>query len=120
MAKVIDRNSITQDMYREILDVETHHDHVIIEDDHGTLRWEETPRVRKFIDTYSLNDIIRTLYMLGYDKNSEVYRKLYRDMGYSLYGYWEIFYWEANNDEASEYVPKKEIPFDELNELLKK
>lgn len=33
-------------------------------------------------------------------KNSEVYRKLYRDMGYSLYGYWEI-----NNEDAGEYIP---------------
>ena len=52
-----------------------------------------------------INDLIPLLDSLGYDKNSEVYRKLYRDMGYSLFGYWEVFYWVANNSEADKYVP---------------
>jgi len=26
-------------------------------------------------------------------------------MGYSLFGYWEVFYWDANNDIADEYEP---------------
>ena len=39
--------------------------------------------------------------------NSEMWRKLYRDLGYSLFGYWEIFYWEANNEKAAEYKPTK-------------
>ena len=118
MVKVIDRNSITADTYREILDVEVHHNHPIIEDDHGTLRWEANPSVRNFIDTHNLNDIIIMLRVLGYDKNSEIYRKLYRDMGYSLYGYWEIFYWEANNDAADKYVPKKEVEYSIFQPLI--
>jgi hypothetical protein len=24
-------------------------------------------------------------------------------MGYSLSGYWEIFYWEVNNEDAEDY-----------------
>jgi len=40
---------------------------------------------------------------MGLTKNSEPVRKLYRDMGYSLSGYWEIFYWDVNNEEAEDY-----------------
>jgi hypothetical protein len=36
--------------YKEILDKEWHHDHEIIRDDHGTLRWKENPKVREIID----------------------------------------------------------------------
>ena len=38
-----------------------------------------------------------------FTKNSEEWRKLYRDIGYSLYGYWEIFYWDMNNEDAADY-----------------
>jgi hypothetical protein len=40
---------------------------------------------------------------MGLNKNSEEVRKLYRDMGYSLSGYWEIFFWEVNNEDAPLY-----------------
>ena len=105
--KIINRQDITTDIYRLILDTETHHDQLIIEDENGTLRWQANPSVRKYIDTHGLNDVIRMLHGLGHNKNSEVYRKLYRDMGYSLYGYWEIFYWEVNNEDWEEYVPNQ-------------
>lgn len=84
---------------------EEHHNHEIIEDEQGTWRWKENKDVNKILKNMSLNDLCPLLYFLGYGKNSEVYRKLYRDMGYSLSGYWEIFYWEVNNDKADEYVP---------------
>lgn len=103
--RVIKREKITEDTYREILDVETHHDHVIIKDEQGILRWKENVRVNALVDKIGLNDLVVFLHYLGYGKNSEVYRKMYRDMGYSLYGYWEIFYWEANNEEAADYKP---------------
>lgn len=108
METVINRNEITEDTYREILDVETHHDHIIIKDESGTLRWKENKDVRRYLKKISLNDLCPLLNYLGYDKNSEVYRQLYRDMGYSLFGYWEIFYWEANNGEAENYKPEPE------------
>ena len=105
METIIKREEITEETYREILDVETHHNHEIIKDDNGTLRWKQNPTVRHYLKNISLNDLCPLLMTLGYGKNSEVYRKLYRDMGYSLSGYWEIFFWEANNEDASEYVP---------------
>jgi len=85
---------------------ESHHDHEIVKDEHGTLRWRPNPSVRLMIDTkINLNDLIILMNELGYGKNSEVYRALYRNMGYSLFRYWEVFYWEANNPQASEYKP---------------
>ncbi len=62
-------------------------------------------KVDNLIDVMNLNHIVMLLIYLGYNKNSEIYRKLYRDMGYSLYGYWEIFYWEVNNPDYAEYKP---------------
>lgn len=92
-------------LYREMLKTEKHHKHKIIEDEQGTFRWEENVDVRKILTKISLNDLCPLLSVLGYGKNSEVYRKLYRDMGYSLSGYYEIFYWEVNNSEVDNYKP---------------
>jgi hypothetical protein len=103
--KIVHRDKIKDKDFRLILDTETHHDHEIYEDDNGTLRWKENPSVNKILSKISLNDLCPLLSILGYGKNSEVYRKLYRDMGYSLFGYWEIFYWDLNNEEANEYKP---------------
>ena len=97
------------DEYRLILETEVHHDHEIVKDESGTLRWKPNLDVIKYRENISLNDLCPLLKCLGYGQNSEVYRKLYRDMGYSLFGYWEIFYWEVNNDDASEYAPPKTI-----------
>lgn len=68
-------------------------------------RRKEDNAVRKMVDKIGLNEIYQLFDSLGLNKNSELIRKMYRDMGYSLFGYWEIFYWEANNDIADEYVP---------------
>ena len=43
METIIKREEITIDTYRDILDNETHYNHEIIEDEHGTLRWKENP-----------------------------------------------------------------------------
>lgn len=107
--EIINRNEITDETYREILDVETHHEHIIYKDEYGTLRWKEDNAVREMVDKIGLNDICQLFDSLGLNRNSELIRKMYRDMGYSLFGYWEIFYCEANNDIANEYVPQKEI-----------
>jgi hypothetical protein len=105
MLKKVNREEITVENYRLILDKETHHNHIIIEDENGVLRWKENKDVQHFLKNISLNDLCPLLKCLGYDKNSEVYRKLYRDMGYSLNGYWEVFYWDWNNEDSDEYVP---------------
>lgn len=105
--KTIKREDIKEHDFLEILKKESHHEHEIIEDEHGTLRWKEDPTVRKIIDKGILNDLWYLFHTMGMDKNSEHIRKLYRDMGYSLSGYWEIFYWEVNNPIAKKYKGKK-------------
>lgn len=103
--KIVPRNKIKEEHFRLILDTETHHDHEIIKDEDGTLRWKPNLDVCKIKESLSMNKIVPLFCHLGYGKNSEIYRKLYRDIGYTLFGYWEIFYWEFNNKEADEYKP---------------
>ncbi len=104
---IINREDIKEDTYREILDVETHHDHLIQKDAAGVLRWVQNDIVRDLVDKLRLNEIWLLFSELGLTKNDEILRKMYRDMGYSLFGYWEIFYWEVNNPDAGQYLPPK-------------
>ena len=103
--KTINRNEIRIKDYQEIFKKESHHNHEIIVTENGVLRWKENHDVKYFLKNISLNDLCPLLNHLGYGKNSEVYRKLYRDMGYSLSGYWEIFYWDLNNEDVDSYEP---------------
>ena len=103
MNENIDRNSIiiqSIEEYKLIVDTEIHHNHEIIKDKNGILRWKENKTVSFLFDNnmLDLNNIIINMYNKGYNKNSEEYRQLHRDLGYSLSGYWEIFYWEVNNE----------------------
>ena len=45
--------------------------------------------------------------MKGADKNDPRIRELYKHIGYSLYGFWEIFYWGVNNEDAYKYMGRK-------------
>lgn len=103
MEKVTREELMDVEDYKEIFDIEFHHDHEIIRDEAGTVRWKPNPDVRKIIDKGILNDLWILFHNMGLTKNSEEVRKLYRDMGYSLSGYWEIFFWDLNNDDAREY-----------------
>ena len=111
-AKIVSREEVLKTCSKQIatiLKTETHHEHPI-ELVRGQLRWKEDEDVCKLCnpnDGLSLNLLIPLFYTLGYDKNSELYRKFYRGLGYSLFGYWEIFYWQVNNPKASEYNPEK-------------
>lgn len=100
--KIVKRKDVPED-YKEMLKTESHHQHLIIMDKNGVLRWKEDPFVSKLIRSTNLNLVIEGLYENGFDKNSEIYRALYRKIGYSLSGYWEIFYWDVNNEDADEY-----------------
>ena len=100
--KTTKRSELHED-YTEMMKTESHHDHVIV-NINGMDRWKENEIVDRITtEAISLNDLCPLLCELGFGKNSEVYRKLYRDMGYSLRGYYEIFYWDMNNDELDEY-----------------
>jgi len=63
--------------------------------------------LKPFASKIDLNQIAMLFNSIGVFKNHELYRELYRNLGYSLSGYWEIFYWDANNDEAASYVPQE-------------
>ena len=65
----------------------------------GSLRWEEDTS----LGNIDLNQITSDFYESDIDKNNEIWRNLYRRLGYSLYGYWEVFYWDANNIISSDY-----------------
>lgn len=102
--KTIDDIISEDPAYQDILATEPHHKHEIILDDHNVIRWKANPSVRKLVDESELlNEFIILFHLLGVDKNHELYRKLYRDMGYSLSGYYDVFYWEVNNEEARNY-----------------
>lgn len=103
--KYIDRKDLP-DWVQEWIGKESHHDHKIIEDEHGTLRWEQDEKVDYILNQMNLNDVVVLFQFLGWGKNSEQYRELYRKMGYSLGGYWEIFHWEVNNPDLEEYQQK--------------
>jgi len=102
--KTINRSDLPID-YAKMMKTEQHHDHEIIKNEHGTIRWKEDPFIRRFTDSCNLNDIIKGFHANGNGKNSEIYRELYRKMGYSLSGYWEVFYWDMNNENADQYQP---------------
>lgn len=93
--------------FSEMVGKESHHNHGIIQDKHGTLRWQKDDFIDKLTEDCNLNNIITGFYENGNNKNTESYRELYRRMGYSLEGYWEVFYWEANNELADQYEPPK-------------
>jgi len=104
----LNRTELPKD-YADMMKTEDHHQHEIIRDKHGTIRWKEDSFIRRLTDNCSLNNICAGFHANGGDKNTESYRELYRKMGYSLSGYWEIFYWDMNNDIADEYKqPEKE------------
>lgn len=124
MEKIVNRSDVAKlnEYFELILETECHHDHIIIEDDQGTLRWKEKNRMNDLIENCGgLNNVLYLFYNLGHGKNTEIYRQLYRDMGYSINGYWEIFYWEFNNEKFEEYIEKRKIlnrGF-KINKLLK-
>jgi hypothetical protein len=104
--ETVNRQTILNEYYKEILEKEAHHDHEIIYIN-GRLLWKPNPIVCELLQRIDLSRLVKLILDLGYDKNSEVYRKLYRDMGYSLSGYYEIFYDELNNTNVLQYNPKQ-------------
>lgn len=101
---VISRDEIYIPELKHILEIEKHDHEIVVQK--NTFRWRQNDSIRFLFDNklLDLTNVVMHLYEMGHDKNSEIFRKLYRDLGYSLYGYWEVFYWEANNEDASKYV----------------
>ena len=116
----IEEASKVSETFKEMLKTERHHNHDIVEVN-GILRWKENKEVRDLVGgqgKINLNDLWEFFYVMGLNKNSEFVRDVYRNMGYSLYGFWEIFYWDMNNEIACEYNPLQQFREDRLNEIL--
>jgi hypothetical protein len=99
----IDRNEVTEDHYKMIFEKEAHHDHKIRRDENGVLFWKGNRQLKELVACKFRSDFLAALRELGLDKNDEIYRKFYRDMGVSLFTYWESFYWEVNNPKMKQY-----------------
>ncbi len=111
METIVTRTEVSKvyNFCRKMLKTEKHHKHQIIKDARGNYRWKPNPAVEKlFAKKLDIGVVIELFDHLGCNRNSEIVRKMYRDKGYSLFGYWEIFYWEMNNDIADEYVPNSQ------------
>ncbi len=104
--EIVKRENIEVTFYKQIFKKESHHDHPVVKDESGTLRWQSDPKIENLVDRMNLNDLWILFHHMGLTKNSEEVRKLYRDMGYSLSGYWEVFYWGMNNEDADKYRPE--------------
>jgi len=102
--KTIPRNEISSELLQDMMKTEAHHEHEIVEVN-GVLRWKADPFIAQLTVDCDLNYICIGFYENGNNKNTESYRELYRKMGFSLFGYWEVFYWEMNNEIAEEYNP---------------
>lgn len=101
MVEVINRDNLSLnelDIWKIMKSKEKHHNHGIILID-GIYRWE---KIIEHTD-YNINELWSEWTKKGLTKNSEEIRDFYRKIGYSLYGYWELFYWELNNPEADDY-----------------
>ena len=102
-----ERYAKDSDVYAEVF-AKDGNDHEVFLDKNGTLRWKVNPSIellfslnqvveRPYIQVVDLNEFWTQWYKQGFTKNDPRVRKLYRDMGYSVSGYWEIFFWEVNN-----------------------
>lgn len=95
--KVVSREEAAAlaETYAEVLAQETHHTHELVYDEYGTLRWKANSSVKLLFKHGGVVNF--NLFWEQHGKKDEEMKQLYRDMGYSLCGYWEIFYWEVNN-----------------------
>jgi hypothetical protein len=101
----VSREELPSDFF-VMMEYEAHHDHEIIMDNAGMLRWKDDPEVRKLLIEYGgcTDNIIQVIRGMGYDNNSEVLRKFYRDCGLMLVEYFDILYGQ-NGVVDIDYVP---------------
>ena len=91
--------------------------------DGDVMRWVESPSIDflRFLNNdygmaidpnrvFDLNHFWNRCRERGITKNDSRVRQLYRDMGYSVFGYWEVFFWEVNNDIAHEWKGERNGP----------
>ena len=103
----IANNSEDYDVYQTVLDADGKDHELYVHND--TVRWRDDPVIEMLYDELEVIDLnklmmkLATTYGEGY-KNDHRIRKFYRGLGYSLFGYWEVFFWDWNNEEADEWM----------------
>lgn len=63
----------------------------------GKIHWKEAPGFVEMVNAIGMNQIRATLELAGFHKQADVLKNIYRKMGYSIMGYWEVFYDPLNN-----------------------
>lgn len=97
----VDASKVAEN-YEEVLRCEPM-GHKLYTDEFGTIRWEpDADRVAEIFEEFGVDDL-NGFARTGVHKNTDIYRELYKCIGYSLDGFWEIFYWEINNEDAAEF-----------------
>jgi hypothetical protein len=71
-------------------DLRQHSDHPIIIDEHGIIRWKQNGAVRWVVDNGVDLNALSIAHQRGFIP-TEDYMAFYRQMGYSLSGYLDIF-----------------------------
>lgn len=90
------------DDYKEILYRE-HPGNELYVNRHGTIRWvPDENREQEIMNMFNASDL-NEVFRNGTEKNSLIVRELYKVMGVSLSMFWEVFYWEVNNKNASKF-----------------
>ena len=100
--------ALVSDEYKDVMYGERFHGHKIVEDEHGTYRWVADPEKEQAImDEFGAKDLNDLFGRCRADKNDPKVRELYRHIGYSIFGYWEVFYWDWNNEKCDEWNPQR-------------
>lgn len=99
---IIERKDVLEPIFQKMLRTETHHTHEIIQSKNGVLRWKDNIDEN---DIESESKILRDIESNQDDFYSESMRELYRDLGYSLCGYWKMFYGMVDDENEDGYVP---------------
>ena len=81
-------------------------DHPIIQDEQGIFRYKKNPMIRWLCDHIDLNDMWRAYRNEGWD--TKTFMQFYRDIGYSLGGFEEI--WGDELDEMESLVEESQPP----------
>jgi len=111
---IVPHHEINNPQFREIISTEPHITNRIVRyAGHDTLYWEKANFVALYLDAvakageYSFEDVVNHYTKLGFTKNSDIYRQLYRDAGCSLFDYYETFYMPNDTYNPSEYIAGK-------------
>ncbi len=83
-------------------------DHPLVADG-DVLRFKANPVIRLIVDRWvNLNELSAAIQCMGYERSVQLgFRAFYRDMGYSLGGYLEIFGEALDEEEQTGMIPKR-------------